>query len=75
MGRHDFDSLSFVFGLLFAGIGIALMAGITIPNGLVVPWLGPSVAIGLGILILIAARPRREPAPSDDVPSEEATGI
>lgn len=74
MRRHDFDGLSFVFGLLFAGIGIALLAGITIPNGLVVPWVGPIVAIGLGILILVAARPRSEPAISDDLPSEEPLG-
>lgn len=70
MQRHDFDTLSFVFGLLFAGIGLVLLAGVTIPEGLVLPWVGPVVAIGLGLLILFAARPRTESTTSDDLPPD-----
>lgn len=58
MRRHDFDALSFGFGLLFAGAGLALLAGATFRVGAITPWAGPLVLIGLAIVIVIAARPR-----------------
>ena len=58
MRRHDFDALSFLFGLLFAGAGLVLLGGSAIREGLALPWAGPLVAIGLAILVLMAARPR-----------------
>ena len=60
MRRHDFDALSFLFGLLFAGTGLVLLGG-SAHEGLALPWAGPLVAIGLAILVLIAARPRSDP--------------
>lgn len=60
MRRHDFDALSFAFGLLFAGAGIVLLATTTIPQGLALPWAGPLIAIGVAILLVVAApRPAR----------------
>ena len=58
MRRHEFDALSFLFGLLFAGIGLVLLGGGAIREGLALPWAGPLAAIGLAILVLVAARPR-----------------
>ena len=59
MRRHEFDALSFVFGLAFAGVGLVLLGGDgLIPGGLALAWTGPVVAIGLAVLIVIAARPR-----------------
>ncbi len=56
MNRHDFDGLSFLFGLLFAGAGLVLVGGGAISDGLTLPLAGPLVAIGLGVFFVIAAR-------------------
>ena len=64
MQRHEFDALSFVFGLLFAGAGLVLLGGRALDAGLALPWAGPLIAIGLGIGIVLAVRPRSEPAVS-----------
>lgn len=69
MGRHDFDALSFAFGLLFAGAGLVLVGGSAIREGLVMPWAGPLVAIGLAVLIVVAVRPRPESVPSASPPA------
>jgi hypothetical protein len=57
MERHPFDPLSFLFGALFIGAGLVLLTGSA--GSLPMQWVGPLVAIGLGVLILFAARPRR----------------
>lgn len=69
MRRHDFDALSFAFGLLFAGAGLVLVGGSAIRDGLLIPWAGPLVAIGLAVLIVVAARPRPEAVPSASPPA------
>jgi hypothetical protein len=66
MRRHDFDALSFVFGLAFAGAGLVLLGGGAIRDGLVLPWTGPALAIGVAILIVIAVRPRAESPAAHD---------
>jgi hypothetical protein len=58
MGRHDFDPLSFLVGLLFVVLGLVLLGGTAARDGLSLAWSGPAVAICLGILIVIAVRPR-----------------
>jgi hypothetical protein len=75
MRRHDFDALSFLFGLAFAGFGLVLLGGEAIHDGLALAWVGPVVAIAGAVLIVLAARPRPErvaaaawevePAPDD----------
>ena len=60
MRRHDFDALSFIFGLLLAVAGLALLGGSAVRDGLSIPWTGPVVAMGLAVLIVVAARPRTE---------------
>jgi hypothetical protein len=73
MRRHDFDALSFVCGLAFAGIGLVLLGGGAIRGGLALPWTGPAVAIGVAILIVIAVRPRAELTAADDAPEDGPT--
>ena len=72
MRRHDFDALSFGFGLLFAAAGLALLAGARFQPGMLTPWAGPLVLIGLAIVIVIAARPRT--AHDDDTTDSEPAG-
>ncbi|HEX4898283.1 MAG TPA: hypothetical protein VFV53_08000, partial [Candidatus Limnocylindrales bacterium] len=45
-----------------------------IPGGLALAWTGPVVAIGLAVLIVIAAQPRRAPpdATDDELADEPA---
>ena len=66
MTRHDFDPLSFMFGLLFVGVGLVLLDGTPARDSVSLAWTGPAVAIGLGILIVLAVRPRRDRPVGDD---------
>jgi uncharacterized membrane protein len=56
--RHPADLLSLVAGLMVLGLGLLLLSGGV--GDLPMEWVGPLVAIGLGALILFAARPTRE---------------
>jgi hypothetical protein len=56
--RHPADLLSLVAGLMVLGLGLVLLSGGV--GDLPMEWVGPAVAIGLGALILFAARPTRE---------------
>lgn len=58
MTRHPADLLSLVAGLAVLGLGLLLLSGGV--GDLPMEWVGPAVAIGLGALILFAARPTRE---------------
>jgi hypothetical protein len=75
MRRHDFDALSFFFGLLFVGSGLLLLGGSAARQCLALPWTGPLVAVGLAVLIVLAARPRGERAPADDVPEDDQAPV
>ena len=58
MTRHPADLLSLVAGLAVLGLGLLLLSGGV--GDLPMEWVGPLVAIGLGALIIFAARPARE---------------
>jgi len=73
MRRHGFDLLSFLFGLLFVGVGLMLLGGIPARGSVSLGWIGPSVAIGLGVLVVIAARPRPEGQADDDASPGDPT--
>lgn len=60
MTRHPADLLSLVAGLMVLGLGLVLLSGGV--GDLPMEWVGPGIAIGLGAMILIAARPTREPS-------------
>lgn len=57
MTRHPADLLSLVAGLAVLGLGLLLLSGGI--GDIPMEWVGPVVAIGLGILILVAARQNR----------------
>ena len=70
MTRHPADVLSLVAGLVVLGIGLLLLTGSV--GDLPLEWVGPAVAIGLGALILVAARPGREASDQEPDASDEA---
>jgi cytochrome c-type biogenesis protein CcmH/NrfF len=59
MQRHDVDPTSLVFGLLFAALGLMLLIGDPAGGTVWLGWTGPAVAVGLGLLMILAVRPRR----------------
>ena len=59
MERHPADLLSLVAGLAVLGLGLLLMSGGV--GDIPMEWVGPAVAIGLGVVILVAAWPIRDP--------------
>ena len=70
MTRHPADLLSLVAGLVVLGIGLVLLTGGL--GDLPLEWVGPAVAIGLGVLIVVAARPAREVIEPEPDASDEA---
>jgi hypothetical protein len=74
MQRHHLDAFSLVFGLLFVATGLLLLSGgPALGHNLPMEWVGPLVAIGLGAILFLAARPEREtPSGNDDAELEPA---
>ena len=72
MTRHPVDLLSFVFGVLLLGVGLLLLSGDI--GQVPLEWAGPAVAIGLGVLILGAARPSRSAPPPTAEPKAQIPG-
>lgn len=70
MVRHPVDLLSFVSGVLVLGLGLLLLSGGV--DNVPMEWVGPAVAIGLGALILFAARPAREASDQEKEASDDA---
>lgn len=69
MARHPADLLSLLSGLMALGCGLLLLTGGI--GDLPMEWVGPAVAIGLGALILFAARPAREASDEGPASAEE----
>jgi cytochrome c-type biogenesis protein CcmH/NrfF len=66
MDRHNVDPTSLVFGLLFVIVGQMLLIGDPDIGTVWLGWTGPAVALGLGIVIVLAVRPRRSSAAAED---------
>ena len=57
MRRHDFDPIAFVFGVVFAGLGVVFMTGqLDLLNH--AQWLWPGLLVLLGLAVLVGARMR-----------------
>lgn len=71
MKLHRFDAVSFVFGVIFVGLGLAVTLGES--STLLSAWLVPAVVIGLGMLLLVAAWQSSRPptAPGEPAPPAE----
>ena len=59
MERHPADLLSLLAGLVVLGLGLLLMSGGV--DDIPMQWVGPAVAIGLGVVIVAAAWSNRDP--------------
>jgi hypothetical protein len=57
MNRHPADMFSLIAGLLALAFGLVLLTGGI--GSIPMEWVGPTVAIGIGVVILVAARPSR----------------
>ena len=67
MQTHRFEPVSLIFGLVFAGIGIAALIGEGDVWRINWSWFWPIALTVAGLAMLASARPRRN---SDDVPTE-----
>ena len=70
MTRHPADMLSLLAGLAVLVVGLVLLSGGA--GDLPMEWVGPGAAIGLGVLVLIAARPKRDSDEDLPMPGDEA---
>lgn len=75
MERHSFDTVSFVFGVLFAGVGI-LFTVATEPwdllTGLSLGWVWAVALIAVGVALLVPALRRTRPEGHDQ--TEDLSG-
>lgn len=69
MRRHDFDPVSLLFGLLFTAVGLVLLSGDAVRGSVSLTWAGPAVAVGLGLLVILAVRPGQGPTVDADAES------
>ena len=65
MNRHPADLVSLTFGVLFVAAGLIVFSGGI--DALALEWVGPLAVIGIGAVLIMAARPRR--ASSDELTS------
>ena len=70
MERHDFDLISFLFGLLFAGLGVAWLVTEEAINPDLTEWFWPIVLIAGGAIVLTSTltSQRRGRLPEDESP-------
>jgi hypothetical protein len=68
--RHRADLLSLIAGLTVLGLGLLLLTGGV--GDLALNWVGPGVAIGLGLLIVAAARSNRGSSDDAQAPGDES---
>lgn len=65
MRRHELDPLSLVVGFLFTAFGLLFLVGR--PEAAVrLRWLWPLLLLGLGLAILVGARPHRPTGPATE---------
>jgi hypothetical protein len=70
MRRHEFDPVSFVFGMIFAVLGLAFLSGRVDLGDLHLRWLWPIPLIALGLALLVTTQ-RRDGREDSDPPAPE----
>lgn len=60
MNTHRFDLIAFVFGALFAAIGVIGLTEAALLTLADLRWIGPAVLVLLGVALVVSAA-RREP--------------
>jgi hypothetical protein len=77
MNAHRFDSVSFIFGVLFATVGGLFIASTSPWRWLVVDlrwsWVGPALLIALGVAIIVPVLRRQTPGGHPGEPPIEDT--
>jgi hypothetical protein len=68
MYKHDFDILSFLGGILFAGIGFVFLFAEQRWSDIDTRWVGPALLVLAGVVILLSA------IRSDDRPGPVGSG-
>jgi hypothetical protein len=68
--RHPADILSLMTGLIALALGLVILSGRL--GDLPMEWVGPIVAMGLGAMILVAARPSRARDEETAITGEES---
>lgn len=69
MHRHRADLVSLFFGLVFAAVGLVLLTGGA--RALSLAWVGPLVALALGVVLLYAARSSQAPSAGVEPPPDD----
>jgi len=70
MKRHRTDLFSLLCGLSTLGLGLLLLSGGV--GDVPMEWVGPAVAIGVGLMIIVAARPSRDSDEDAAVATDES---
>jgi divalent metal cation (Fe/Co/Zn/Cd) transporter len=70
MARHPADLFSLVGGLVALAFGLMLLTGGI--GDVPMEWVGPAVAIAIGVMILVAARPSRSAEDGPSLPTDDA---
>jgi hypothetical protein len=66
MRTHPFDAVSFVFGAIFAAVGLLALTGVVTISLLDLRWLAPAVLVLVGVVLVVSAARRDTPARAGD---------
>ncbi|MFA9431456.1 hypothetical protein [Egicoccus sp. AB-alg2] len=73
METHRFDLLSFVFGALFAAVGVLGLTEVALITLADLRWIGPAVLVLLGLALVVSAARRDSRDGADDLGRDEST--
>ena len=64
MSKHRFDLLSFVFGALFATVGVLGLTDVAVITLADLRWLGPGALVLIGVALVVSAARSDGPEPA-----------
>jgi hypothetical protein len=73
MRTHPFDAVSFVFGAIFAAVGLLALTGIATISLLDLRWLAPALLVLVGVVLVVSAARRDTPDRALDGSSRQRT--